>query len=300
MSEQLFLDFFSKLSENDLLSEDTGVNSAVKPPSAMESRGKPHASLRRAILRWLEKEYNPQGMMVSVPTRSAKFKADVAAFWNKSVSNRRGTGPSRLARPSQTLVVECFTSRAQCRLDCAETETILEKLNLKRNLREALQTTIRQCEPELRCSEALFEDYADWDYDKSENPEYRQVIDDIRRLEEALRKGTRFERIQSAAVADCLFAAVPAGLIQAGELADDWGLLWIHNDMEVTVKKQAVIHPVEEANRMHFIQNIAAAAKTGILATQGVRRGADKDVYFVKQPRLHRKRQNISINSDKK
>ena len=312
MSKQLFLDFFSQRSdrgddsvleagdEERLSGEEHDLKNPAQPSISASASGKLHATLRRAVLRWLEKEYSPQGMMVSVPTRSTKFKADVAAFWNKPVSNRSGVGPSSLARPSQTLVVECFTSRAQCRLDCAETGAILEALNRKRCLREELQAEIRQTEPGLRCSEALFEDYADWNYNQSVNPEYKQVRRDIRRLEEALRKGTRFERIQSAAVADCLFAAVPAGLIEARELADDWGLLWIHKDMEVTVKKQATIHAVEEMNRMHFIQNIAAAAKTGILATQGVRRGANKDVYFVKKPRFHRKRQTLSFEGDSK
>ncbi|MDT8389767.1 MAG: hypothetical protein RRC34_04565 [Lentisphaeria bacterium] len=310
MSEQLFLDFFaqsaadggervSETGDNDSVSEASSrLESSDRIPVSLEAGGKLQATLRRAVLRWLEKAYRPQGMMVSVPTRSSKFKADVAAFWNRPVSNRSGVGPRSLARPSQTLIVECFTSRAQCRLDCAETGAILAELNRKRRLREELQATIRQREPALRCSEALFEEYAEWNYHQSTDPEYKQVEKDIRRLQEALGKGTRFERIQSAAVADCLFAAVPAGLIQASELADAWGLLWIHDDMDVTVKKQAEIHPVEEANRMHFIQNIAAAAKTGFLATQGVRRGTGEDVYFVKQARLHRKRQIISFNSD--
>lgn len=256
-----------------------------------DSRAK--AALRRAVMRWLEATRRPLGMMVSVPTRQSRYRADVAAFWSSPVSNVRGRGPGRLLVPSETLVVECYSKRQECWVDCARAEQILPLLKDARRRRLELEGRIRADEPELRRPDALFEEMAEWEYDRTRNPEYRRLVAEIADLEAALHSGTKFEQIRKAEVADLIYAAVPAGLVAAAEVADGWGLLWVHPDLAVTVEKEAVVNPVPAANRAHLVQNIAAAAKARALATEGVSSGGRQGVTFVKAPRLHRKPQTV-------
>jgi hypothetical protein len=66
--------------------------------------------------------------------------------------------------------------------------------------------------------------------------------------------------------------------------------------MRVTIEKEALTQPVPELNRLHLVQNIAASGKHRMLAAEGIRRSAGDDVYFVKQPRFHRKRQELRFD----
>ena len=74
-----------------------------------------------------------------------------------------------------------------------------------------------------------------------------------------------------------------------------WGLLWVHDDMSVTVEKEATAQNVPLPNRVHLLQNIAAAAKRRVLAGEGIGYTA-KQVVFVKQPRRHRKAQELRFD----
>lgn len=270
--------------------------SPARPPAAADdapSAGMSRQDARRAAIRWLESTHPPDGLMVSVPTRRLKYKADIAAFWSVSAYNSNGQGPGRLMTPRATMIIECYTGRDECWGDCVAAAGILPRLEEKRRRRDQLEAVIRESEPDLRRSDELFEEMASWDYDRARNPEYRRLLAEIATLEEALHKGTKFEQIGRAAVADSLYAAVPAGLLTADELANGWGLLWIHEDMRVTVEKEPAHEAIPVANRMHLIQNIAAAAKPWLLAMEGIRHDPGDAVYFVKKPRLHRKRREL-------
>ncbi len=280
--------------------EARGRRSAVSPATAavdrppvllpVPARGGLRVAIRRAVLRWLEASLPPTGLAVQVPTRRRNYQADVAAFWGDTVRNA-GRGPGRLLVPNSTMVVECYTERDECWVDCTRAAEILPVLEEKRRVRAELEAAIREQEPELRSPEALFEELAEWEYDRSANPAYRQVRRDIVDLEAALHEGTTFEQIRKAEVADLLYAAVPAGLVRPDELADGWGLLWVHDDLRVTVERESKRHEVPVANRMHLVQTITAAAKAAVLAVNGIyRRAEDGDVHFVKQPKLHRRR----------
>ncbi len=266
------------------------------PAPAPESDPRPDAAprqflLQRAVLRWLAAQTPaPTAVALDVPTRTARFKADVAAFWSSLRRNRREEGPSRLLVPTRTLVIECYVEREDCWPDCVRTAEIMPRLQAYKARRAELQAAVRATEPELRDPTTLFEEYAAWHYDRSRNPEYQATVRTIELLERALVEGTRFEQVRSAEVADQLLLAVPAGLMAADEVANGWGLLWVHPDLTVTVEKAADTRDCREPNRVHFVQNIAAAAMRAVLATSGVRREAQsKRVGFVRPPRLRRK-----------
>jgi hypothetical protein len=98
-------------------------------------------------------------------------------------------------------------------------------------------------------------------------------------------------------VADELYLAVPARLVHGHELADGWGLLWVHENLEVTVEKEACARECLNDNRVHLVQNIAAVATRSVLFAQGVtRRASDKKACLVKVPRGHRQPQRFHLS----
>ena len=265
-------------------------------PAAAKPSGVKHA-LQRAVLRWLLVEDGPAGAAFDVPTRILKFRADVAAFWNKPVRNPLGEGPGYLLRPTKSVIVQCYTERGACWADCTKAAEILPLMDAKRQVRDQLEAAIREAEPELRDPNALFEEYAEWHYEKSLNPAYGPLRDEIHQLEHALLEGTTFEQIRSAEVADQLYLAVPAGLVKPTELADGWGLLWVEKDLGVTVMKEAEARACHDILRLHLVQNIAAAATRAVMFGAGVsRRAGQGKVCFVKPPRGHRRPQRFRLD----
>jgi len=254
------------------------------------SRYKRRAAMRQAVLRWLEDTKGVSGAAINVPTRISRFRADLAAFWSRPVQNVHSEGPQRVLEPVRTSIIQCCLEREDCWPDCARSS---ELLPLLRDLKERIWETERQIrgeEPELRETNTLFEEYAEWRYEDTGNREYHHLKREIEKTEHALYHGTQFDRIRRAHLADWLFLAVPEGLVAPSELTDGWGLLWVMADLSV----QEVVSPQDReclpANRIHLVQNIAVAAREAVMFTQGIRRINDR-IVFVHPPRGHRKPQ---------
>lgn len=229
-------------------------------------------AIRRAALRWLEQTAPPTGVATHVVTRIQRTRADVAAFWSSPVRNDASEGPERILAPSQTAIIQCYAEREECWPDCTRSQAMLPKLKaLKAELAE-VEAAIRKEEPALRDTNALFDEYAVWRYENSRNRDYHRLRRAISRVERSLYEGTSFERIRSAQLADRLYLAVPAGLVEAAELADGWGLLWVDDELGVRVVVEAQARECLPANRLHLVQNVAAAAKTSELLANGVAR----------------------------
>ena len=252
-------------------------------------------AIRRAALRWLEETAPPTGMATFVVTRIQRTRADVAAFWSEPVRNAAGEGPERILTPQRTVIVQCYAERDECWPDCSRSQGMLPQLKaLKAELAE-VEATIRKEEPELRDSNALFEEYAVWRYDESRNRRYHKIRRAIFRVERSLYDGTAFERIRSAQLADHLYLAVPAGLVEATELADGWGLLWVEDDLSVRVIAAAEPRECLSANRLHLVQNIAAAAKTSELLANGIAR-RDDAVILTRPMRRRRSQETVRLS----
>jgi len=262
----------------------------VRPPANQTSR-RMRALMQRAVLGWLAGgELPPAGMALAVPTRISRLKAHIAAFWSRPVRNH-GPGPRNLLQPERTAIVQCYTDRQECWVDCTRSAEILPVLDDNRRALAEVEAVIRRDEPELRDPNTLFEEYAEWQYDKTRNEEYHRLFREVRRLEHALLEGTEFEQIRAAEAADLLYLAVPAELVRSEELADGWGLLWINPNMSVSVQREARYRGCHLRNRLHLIQNIAAAATHAVLFAEGIRRQqADGSVYTTQPPRGHRKK----------
>jgi len=244
-------------------------------------------AVRRAVLRWLEQTREPTGLATQVVTRIQRSRADVAAFWSAPVRNSAGEGPDRVLAPLRTTIIQCYAERDECWPDCARSQEMLPKLKaIKAELHE-VEAVIRREEPELRDGAALFEEYAVWRYENSRNRDYQRLRRALNRVERSLYEGTAFERIGSAQLADQLYLAVPAGLIEPEELADGWGLLWVDEDLAVRVMVEAQERECLPGNRLHLVQHIAAAAKASELMANGVARRED-EVLFTRPMRRRR------------
>lgn len=239
----------------------------------------PVKDLIRASMGWLM-THDPSGVGTKVPTRFSQYQADVAAFW----SSAKG----RHLHPYQTAIIETRRDRKHCWPDTSRHEDLLPQLKEMKNQKQLLEAEIRAKEPELRDSDLLFDDIESWNYAASKNRDYHKCRRKIEHLEKALYKGSRFERIRSAKVADFLYLAVPTDLVHPHELADGWGLLYVDTSLEVTVVKEAEKWDCPETNKLHLVQNISAAAKKQVLFSFGVYEDKENQPLFLPMPRRRR------------
>ena len=235
MNQQLFFKW-----QRDEASQPASDAAAAAGQGAETSAGSARRqAIRRAALRWLEQTAPPTGVATHVITRIQRARADVAAFWSAPVRNEACEGPERVLVPAHTAIIQCYAEREECWPDCARSQEMLPKLKALKAEMTEVEAQIRKEEPGLRDTNALFEEYAVWRYEDSHNRRYQRLRRAISRVERSLYDGTSFERIRSAQLADHLYLAVPAGLVEPAELADGWGLLWVEDDLAVRVMVEA-------------------------------------------------------------
>ncbi len=240
-------------------------------------------NFKRSVMAWIVKN-NPSGLGVMVPTRFSKYQADVAAFWSHPVKGR-------FLMPYKTLIVETRNNREDCWPDCSNKDEVLSSLKERKDEKRRLEAEIRNMEPNLKDTDNLFNEYESWNYLGSKNRKYHRCLKSIESLDHALYKGSRFEQIMRAHVANNLYLAVPAGIVHADEMADGWGLIYVHDDMKIQVVKEAEERECPECNRLHLVQNIASSCMKPMLHSFGIRQIPDGKTYFTKIPRVPRAKQ---------
>ncbi len=272
MSKQLYFDLdFSPAKDK----ENTSNSLCLKP-----------VDLRRSALAWLIRD-KINGVGINTPTRIKRFRADVAGFWNMPKQNSNWDGPAKMLVPCHTIIVEIRRNRDACWPDCANSGELLPQLRDLKHKRVELQETIRKSEPQLRDTSTLFEEYTDWRYEESANADYHKLCKKIEKTEKAIYKGSRFESMTRAGVADYLYLAVPEKSVHPHELADGWGLLWIDEKLNIRVVSEAENRNCTPENRFHLVQNIASATMQNVLFTHGVN-NKNGLVKFVPLPRKKR------------
>lgn len=247
--------------------KETEVEPPPAEPSVPPKRPAPRPGLQQrdlqcAALGWLAAAH-PTAAAIRVPTRLAKFRADAAAFWSTPKKNR-------LLQPEKTVLIEARPTRTSCWPECSGSEEILPELRKEQEHRQELEAEIRIREPHLRDSDVLFAEIEYWNYEGTANPAYRECLRRIRTYEKALYRGSRFERIHRANVANELYLAVPEGLIHPDELAEGWGLLYIARNLSVKVVKPAHWIDCPQENMLHLSQNIAASSLHDVLFAHGI------------------------------
>lgn len=263
---------------------------SVRPmhPDEIDARGHlRRQQLQRAVLAWMG-EQAVAGMATQVPTRLTRFRAHVAGFWTETVRNPHVDGPRRLLVPRQTVIVELRQRRKECWPDATNSSSLLPRYRELKEQRLKLEAGIREHEPELRRTDTLFPEFSDWDYERSRDPVYMETLRELKRVARALYKGTSFEAIRAASLADLLYLAVPAKAVHPYELADGWGLLWVTRDLKVHVAAKAEDQRCQPDNRLHLVQNVAQAASQAVLFANGIRAQAGGKFRFGPVPRRRR------------
>ncbi len=237
--------------------------------------------MRQAALGFLAAR-RPAGVAGYVPARFRKYQVAAAAFWTRDVG--------RVKQVVKTAIVEIYDHRDRCFAECADRQALLEAIHELRGERERLEARIREREPHLADSDDLFSEFRTWHYERSTDGEYRKLRRRLEKLQHALHRGSRLERIRRAGVADELYLAVPAGTLEADETALGWGLLHVFPDGTITVIREPDPQPCEAAARNHLALNIAAAASRSVLFAAGVGVTATGELRFYRPPRRRQKR----------
>ncbi|MFT5128917.1 MAG: hypothetical protein ACI8W8_002536 [Rhodothermales bacterium] len=232
-------------------------------------------ALRRAALAWLL-EQDPVALALRVPTSYRRYLADAAAFWDLDADGTQ-----------RTVVIETRRSREACWPDHVRSEAILPELRRHKRERGVREQSIREDESHLRESATLFEEYADWNYAGSSDAEYHSILADIAKAEKAIYRGTRFELLCRAEMASELYLAVPERTVHPHELAADWGLIWVAEDLSTTLisKAQPKVCPI--ANSGQLIRGIATAASAAVCFAAGVEKNGG-GVRFLRPPKRRR------------
>ncbi len=207
-------------------------------PTAKQAQGEAGRRhlLCRSVLAWMSAGASaPQVMAVDVPTSMNGDKADVVGIW----MGKRASGGRKYLLPRSSMVVVCALSRKECYAACVNPEGLAsERLSLQSRM-TSLEEEIRRKEPQLRDGHFLFEEYAEWNYEESRNPQYQECLHRRREIEHLLYHGTRMERIAQASVANFLYLAIPEGVIFVEEVMPQWGVLTVTPEGEVRVARKA-------------------------------------------------------------
>lgn len=201
-------------------------------------------------------------------------------------------GKKRLNRAKSVTVVEFYTDRSACLPDCADHDSMLEKLRELEQRKLEFEAAIRRDEPYLKISGDLFADgeCANYDYRASKIHPYAALLRTIERSRHNLFRGSRMENIRRANSADFLYLAVPENLVEPHELAPGWGLIYVMDDLSCVVAAEAPCQReyVSDAARNHLALNIARAAMDNVMLANGVRFTGEVEFFAI--PRRRRSR----------
>ncbi len=170
----------------------------------------------------------------------SRYRVDVAGYADRpadagpispgplfeAIASSAGT-TSKPSREVRTVVIECKQSRGDFLRHRREVQALLARRDRLDAARERYeQTRLPVEEPHLRqTGSALFAELEQWDFTASRSAGYRRIIRRLRRVERQLYGETKFSMIARYRLADRLYIAAPAGLIQPDELPAGWGLL---------------------------------------------------------------------------
>lgn len=252
---------------------------APAPEIAAKPRIRPEL-LRQAALAFLTAQ-NPDAAALTVPVRRYKYQVAAAALWLETGAKQKNC--------RKTAIVEVYDRRDRCFANCAERNKLLDAIHQLRQDRADLEEEIRRTEPHLADTDDLFSEYRTWHYERSANPRYRKLMQQMERLQHAIYRGSRLEHIRCANVADYLYLAVPEGELLQDECAAGWGLIYIYPDGSLKLIRPAEPQKCTENGRQLLAWNIAAAAMSDVLFSHGIHRSAETGISISRPPRRRRK-----------
>jgi hypothetical protein len=183
-----------------------------------------------------------------------RFRVDAAGYLDREPATRRRCEPC-------TVLIECKQARSDFLRDREDPGALLALRDSLRHLREQVEEQrIKRHEPHLRVEgSSLFAELERWDFASSRLAGYRRLLERIRDVERRLYGHTKFLTIARYALADRLYLAAPAGLIEPRELPEHWGLLTLARS-ELQVSIEAPPRPCKPRHRARLLRDIAVAA----------------------------------------
>jgi hypothetical protein len=139
----------------------------------------------------------------------------------------------------------------------------------------------------LQICDTLFCDEVKWDYSRTENPEYKALLDRISGLEKTLFKGTVFDRLRKTRSASEFYLVVPENFIAKESVPEEWGLVYVKKDLSFLLVKEAGVLASSPEDMNFLALNIARASMQNVLFANGIAKKADSWT-LIRQPRKRR------------
>ncbi|MCA9309778.1 MAG: hypothetical protein KDA21_01130 [Phycisphaerales bacterium] len=183
-----------------------------------------HLELKRIAAAWLLS----RGCLAVAPEVTApipRFRLDVAGYGEgRRLPDESGRRPPPQPR---TVAIECKQVRSDFIRDSRARERLLkEREMLEQRCAFLEETHVRHHEPHLRESgSSLFTEMEAWDFAGSRLASYRETMERLTRVEQALYKETKFCTMARYRLADELFVMAPPGVLTRRELPRGWGLV---------------------------------------------------------------------------
>lgn len=235
-------------------------------------------NLKRAAVAFLA-ELGADAIATDVPTRGTRYCVDAAAFW---LTNNKGS-----RSVCRTALAEIRTAQ-EIKIECANHADKLFMLRAARLECEEIKTQIRKNEPELRDGSTLFSEFEQWNYAASKNPAYKECMQRIHKLEYTIYHTSKLSRFNSAQIASELYLIVPADAVQQEDIPENWGLVYVREDLSFELVKKPVKLDCPKENLSRLAWNIATSAKDQVLFANGIHTDSEQHFYAGAMPRKRR------------
>ena len=204
-----------------------------------------HTRLKKLALLWAQTQgYSACALEVTLPR--CRYRVDVAAY-----------RPNRKQSTATTAIFECKQCLVDLRRDNGCTSTTMQRLKKVHLRRETLEKNLRVHYPALRIADSLFAEFDSHNFEAIEHRGYKQVLRQMRALQNRLFDGTKFETLSRYRCANLSFLVLPSELFREPEIPIGWGAL-VETDGELALVRKPVWHETGEQTQLQFLQRIAA------------------------------------------
>lgn len=235
-------------------------------------------NLRRAALGFLA-ALKPDGFGMRFPSPVPRIRIDAGAFF---------LAPGfRMPQVVRSVLVLVCMNREGYHLDKAEKAALLATLNVEKAKKASLEEMLKHQDPSVK-DDSLFDETRTWDFSRTKNRRYHTCLRRIEKLNQAICRGSKFERLRCEQAANEFYLAVPAGLIAPSEAPSGWGLLTIQDDFSVRTLLDAPVHECPPENQAAFAIRVAASDAKSFLFANGVALAEDGAAHFYPVPRRRR------------
>jgi hypothetical protein len=214
-----------------------------------------HLRLKQLTVIWAQAHgYSACGLEVSLPR--CRYRADVAAF----KSSRAG---------GATAVFECKQALVDLRRDNGSSSLTRRRLEAAHRRRETLERNLRVHYPALRIPDSLFVEFDSHNFDEIGHRGYKQVVRQLRALQNRLYDCTKFETLVRYRCANLFFLVLPNELFREPEIPIGWGAL-VETNGALLLARKPVWQQTSPENQLHFLQRIAMAGTRALNRQLGV------------------------------